>query len=91
MFLMDNKYIVIKDEFSNDVPILFPPSVKHIDIGHRQICVSAGFYRLSADGEVEVFGRSDSLKLETRSIDARYIKRLVVSKRGANDGEFGLP
>ncbi len=49
---------------------------KHIDIGHRQACVSAGFYRIT-NGKVDVFGKSTTLNLGTREIDATYIARLV--------------
>ena len=73
---VDNKYIVIEDEFGNEVPVLFPPSVKHIDIGHRQACVSAGFYRV-IHGKAHAFGESETLKLKSREIDTLFIQRMV--------------
>lgn len=76
--IVDNKYIMVEDEFGNEVPILFGPSIQHwIPARPYEGCVlSAGFYRVT-DGKVEVFGKSDSLKLGTREIDARFIARLV--------------
>lgn len=77
--LDDNKYVVIEDEFGNEVPVLFPPSLTHMDIGRRQSCLSAGFYRV-VDGTVIVFGESTTLKLKPRDIDAMFISRLVGGK-----------
>ncbi len=76
--MIDNKYIVVEDEFGNEVAILFRASVQHwIPARPFDGCVlGAGFYRVTK-GKVEVFGKSDSLKINSREIDAMYVAQLI--------------
>ena len=85
---MDGKYI-IKEIKGLEVAILFDALINHCDIGtckeSRGKTVSAGFFYASEyahasdveDVDVEVFGRSESLNMDSRPVDAEIIKRVI--------------
>ena len=82
MFL-DYKYIIVDNgESGTEIPIIFSYRIAHSNIAQGYVgkVVSAGFCQIFADGvnlvSVAVFGKSDSLKMESRGfVDAEIIKK----------------
>jgi len=82
------KYI-IKEVRGIEVAILFDPLISHCDIGtkgeSRGEDISAGFFGASSkpteedryDIEVGVWGKSETLKLDSRQEDAALIKKVL--------------
>ncbi len=82
------KYI-IKEIMGHEVAILFNPLINHCDIGtckeSRGETVSAGFFIAFAEPSeqdnkdigVEVFGKSETLKLESRPEDEKLVKQVL--------------
>lgn len=70
---MSLKYIMV-DNAGTDTPILFPGWMKHDRVAAMLCtkCLSAGFVRFT-DGEVQTHGKSESLRIGTRSEDAAII------------------
>lgn len=72
------KYVMLIDKEGRHVPILFPDSLVHLHVAEvisRRVVrggkvLSAGF---ASVGEVQTAGRSESLDVEGRELDAGYI------------------
>ena len=74
------KYIIVKDQFEEEVPILFPESLQHRDVVNMNSTlpvVSAGFCNIGIDGLWYAQGESISLKKRSRQKDATIIGRYV--------------
>lgn len=78
-----SKYIMI-EWMGIETPILFPAWVQHADIASailrsRPGCslISAGFFSVGDNQEVSTFGHSQSLNLNSREEDARFIAKLL--------------
>ena len=77
---MEGKYII----FDEMVPVVFPAMLQHVEVatGMLRKPTSAGFFCTDEeDGDIEVYGESVSLKLDSREEDAELIDRLFASKR----------
>ena len=76
---MEGKYIV----FDEMVPVVFPAILEHHKVakGILKKPTSAGFFCVDEDGNIETYGESVSLKLDSREEDAELIDRLFASKR----------
>ncbi len=86
------KYIIKELENGHEVAILFDPLISHCDIGtcknSRGKTISAGFFDVAAvpteedpNGiSVGVWGKSVTLKLESRPEDEELIKRVLRKK-----------
>lgn len=75
---MQLKYIIVRDRDEIESAIIFPEQLTHKDVAriHRATdvrVVSAGFCTLFQ--AVTAWGRSDSLDMESRDIDAAVIGR----------------
>jgi hypothetical protein len=68
------KYIIFKDTVSGLIqPVLFGEQTVHSQIKiERAKPVSAGFFSFE-NGEMSVYGKSDSLNLESQETDLDYI------------------
>jgi len=78
MMFNNTKYIIVDYGFTGEFPILFPYMINHSDVSNGYVgeVVSAGFVQVDLEtGVVSVFGKSDSLKIESRPEDAEIIKR----------------
>ena len=79
------KYIVVSLN-GHAVPIMFPPTVNHIDIAERfdNRVFTAGFVTVQTgkDGEplVQTYGESVSCKVRSDPADAELITRYLVLK-----------
>lgn len=74
------KYIIVKDEFDNDAPVMFTSSIIHSYIRARYCpLISAGFTKIYPNTQkVICYGESTSLGLESRGeIDAKIIHELI--------------
>ncbi len=74
------KYIII-DSMGLETPILFPSYMFHTDISRNSEVVSAGNFQVWGHGEdiqVSAFGKSTTLKMNSRERDAELIKRLLL-------------
>jgi len=79
MFL-DYKYIIVDNgESGTEIPIIFSYRIAHSNIAQGYVgkVVSAGFCQINLEnGYVGCFGKSQSLKLESRGfVDAEIIKK----------------
>jgi len=77
--MFDNTKYIIVDQEGIELPVIFPHLINHSDMRHAGKVVSAGFCQMYAtDGEntvsVCVFGKSESLKLESRPEDKEIIE-----------------
>ena len=72
------KYIVFKDNVSGLIqPVIFGEHTSHHQIKiERAKPVSAGFVALG-NGELKIYGKSDSLNLEAGKYDLDYIKMML--------------
>ena len=80
---MEGKYIV----FDEMVPVVFPAILEHYEVakGVLRKPTSAGFFCTDEDGNIETYGGSISLKLDSQEEDAELIDRLFASKRTNNE------
>ena len=73
------KYLIVDNGFEgSEYPIMFSTVISHFDIskGYVGEVVSAGFFSVDLEtGEVSTFGKSNTLKIESRKEDAEIIKR----------------
>lgn len=77
---MNLKYIVIKNEWGEEVPVIFPEALKHTDIKGDNIVISAGFCQLN-DGDPCCFGESLSLSIKARpDTDAELMRDFFFKK-----------
>lgn len=76
------KYIII-EEMGIEIPVLFSENLSHdsfLRMFNRNQIVSAGFFQTKTYlGEIRVFtfGKSVSLKKESREIDEELIKKIL--------------
>ncbi len=82
------KYIIIEHD-GCEFPILFHSVINHCDIGtkgnSRGKVISAGFFMIGAESsdddekdiDVSVWGKSVTLKIESRKEDERLIKQIL--------------
>lgn len=79
------KYVVFKDlHLDQEMPYIFPNAITHSDFAKRIVGrpISAGFCRLNADGMWEAYGRSESLRLDSRpSEDSDLLNCYLVGSR----------
>jgi len=77
---MNWKYIVFDMGMAGETPILFPSHVSHSDVADAfkfSKVISAGFVSYSdVERAFRTWGKSDSLRIESREIDARCINRI---------------
>ena len=78
--MFDNtKYIIAEQYDGTELPVIFPHLINHSDIRCPGKVVSAGFCQIFADGvnlvSVAVFGKSDSLKMDSRPEDKEIIEK----------------
>jgi len=81
---MEGKYII----FDEMIPVVFPATLQHVEVatGISRKPTSAGFFCTDEeDGDIEAYGGSVSLKLDSREEDAELIDRLFASKRTNNE------
>ena len=75
----DTKYIIVDNgENGTEIPIIFSNLLSHNDIAQGYVgkVISAGFCQIDIEtGFVEAFGKSDTLKIESRPQDTEIIKR----------------
>lgn len=71
------KYIIFAHPML-EVPVVFPMHISHADMAKliQMEPISAGFARL-ADGELETFGDSLTLKLKARPEDTRLLQSIL--------------
>ena len=77
---MEGKYII----FDEMVSVVFPAILEHHEVakGILRKPTSAGFFCTDEeDGDIEVYGGSVSLKLDSREEDAELIDKLFASKK----------
>ena len=89
LYNMRNGKYIIKEVHGHEVAIMFDDLIVHADIGtcheSRGKTVSAGFFGVGAkprDGDqddisVSVWGKSESLKLDSRKEDAELLKEVL--------------
>lgn len=74
--MSDPKYVIVESDTGIECPILFPNYLIHADVAFRfnraQRVVSAGFFSLG-DGKAHCWGKSESLKVESRPEDAAIL------------------
>lgn len=74
------KYVMFSSPFIGPTIILFPPHLNHTDMAnafsHREV-VSAGFVMQGEDGNLVCYGRSDSLKVDSKPEDSVYANLLL--------------
>jgi len=63
------KYIVIKNNYEIETPIIFPESLSHDSFKNNFNIISAGFVTIDND-QVISFGESTSLRLKSRPEDS---------------------
>ncbi len=74
------KYLIVKDEEDNPLPVIFPVNAEHVDIQEslKLEAISAAFLRINLDEQGELvfycFGASESLGLVHRVEDSDLIK-----------------
>lgn len=73
------KYVLLDEVEGKPLitPILFPPYVQHEDIVRAfapRPVVGAGFIRITDDGRVQTYGRSESLGIESLKGDADFFE-----------------
>lgn len=70
------KYVMVIDNYDEESPILFPECITHRDVAgfSRLKVVSAGFC-MKADGQWQASGRSESLRVDSRTQDSEIIQR----------------
>ena len=72
------KYIIIENLCGGETPILFGADLQHSEFEDLHP-TSAGFWSINAEGKAYAYGKSQSLKLNSREEDSylidRYIKR----------------
>lgn len=67
---MEFKYLII-DKIK---PVIFAHGIEHIDEANGRNVTSAGFVRILPGGDVECFGRSTSLNIDSQPVrDQRII------------------
>ena len=73
------KYIIFKDQKSGLIqPVLFGEHTTHSQIKlKRAIPVSGGFFSFEK-GNMSVYGKSDSLELESKKEDLNYIVKVFL-------------
>lgn len=89
---MQMKYVMLagvsQSGIDLELPFIFPFYIVHADMRrllerHRDLkdkkIVSAGFIRLTETGELEAYGESDSLGIESRPQDTLIIKEQALS------------
>ena len=72
------KYVIVKDEFGLESPVLFPKFRNHNHLAHKPI--SAGFceiYPREDHLEVEVWGESTTCKVSSRTEDKQIIEHML--------------
>lgn len=79
---MEKKYII----FDESLPVIFSGAHTHSNVaaGYLGKPTSAGFFYTSIDSDrinVTCFGRSESLKLDSKKSDNFYIELLLNGKR----------
>ena len=68
------KYVVVALNVDREAALLFDPRIVHADVYDKSKIKSAGFCRLTFDDRstggliIDVYGRSDSLKIESRPL-----------------------
>ena len=70
------KYIILNVS-ELPIPIIFHPIFHHSDIAGGRKVFSAGFMEVGQDGKVYCFGKSVSLKTESKPEDAEIISKLL--------------
>jgi len=75
------KYIMINDRYMNEVPVMFPMTIEHVDIGMqvadtKEKIISAGFVlpiTMAGKTTYRAFGESVSLDIKSRPEDSKII------------------
>ena len=71
------KYIIVKEDIL-ELPILFDQYLIHNTIaGKYYNIVSGGFFEITKDNDIIVYGKSTSLNVDSRPIDANIIKQFL--------------
>lgn len=79
---MDHGKYIIVNQMGLETPILFPSYIDHCEIAKNfQEVLSAGNFQVLGNAEdiqVSTFGKSTTLKMNSRERDAELIKRLLL-------------
>jgi hypothetical protein len=67
------KYVIV-GVLGWEIPILFDSLVSHKDVVGNMNVVSAGFYVMSKEKNITVFGKSDTLRVDSRKEDKKIIE-----------------
>jgi len=78
----DAKYIVFEDNGLEDI-VIFSILQTHNVMAHRLRfrAISAGFIRISDDGEPVCYGKSESLRLDSRALEDTSIAKRALNRR----------
>ena len=74
------KYIVVKDEFGTEQPIVSSEILSHKNIAQGRSVISADFCKFYPEGDkitASVWGDSFTLKVKSRPEDAELIERMM--------------
>ena len=87
------KYIIVEtsnnlEAFSSPIAIIFHYILPHDSFAHSfrlDKVISAGFCYVDDNGDIKVFGKSDSLKKESKEDDAAIIRQTIRPKKDFDD------
>lgn len=74
------KYVVVEDDNFGELPYIFPNFVTHFEFARRipGRVISAGFCDLTKNGTFNAYGKSESLKLESRECDSALLTKYLL-------------
>jgi len=75
------KYIIVESTLCGEYPVLFPEHINHCDMARRfdGKVVSAGKVLFNgSERDIQVFGNSVSLKLQSRNEDIFLIRQTLI-------------
>ncbi len=76
------KYIIVKDDFGTEQPLVSSEILGHKDMAGHKPVVSAGFCGFNAEGHyvtASVWGDSTTLNVKSRPEDAALLERMLRS------------
>lgn len=80
------KYVIFKQRGAF-IPVIVPDHAVHsmVNIGQEAEAISAGFFKVTSNGQVETFGVAESIMLAPHRRDAGLIEAVI-----RNDGIYSF-